>query len=356
MQMTNAEREHLESLYANRKPFHGELHDHANTGGTSDGKRTLAQWASALEALHMDFAAILDHRQVRHMYLPEWEDGLFLCGTEPDAAITDSTAEYNHIHYNMLFDSPKPLEELLEEFPEYKFTGGQEGHFAYPGFTKERFCQIIDAVKAKGGLVVHPHPKQNMISNDPLDYWFQDWTGLEVFYRDYRDLRPGKEYTTANYKLWTDLLALGKRIWCCAGGDGHGVCSDKALTTLYAEERTNASMIKPLRVGDFTCGAVGVRMCIDDTVCGGECDLVNKRLLICVSDFHESVYIKGHTYRVDVLNAEGLVCSKQLSYEDCKDPQYLAINTVNSDFYRVEVVDVTSDVRIALGNPIWNRV
>jgi hypothetical protein len=59
---------------------------------------------------------------------------------------------------------------------------------------------------------------------------------------------------------------------------------------------------------------------------------------------------------VDVLNAEGLVCSKQLSYEDCKDPQYLAINTVNSDFYRVEVVDVTSDVRIALGNPIWNRV
>ena len=28
---------HLESLYANRVAFHGELHDHSDTGGTSDG-------------------------------------------------------------------------------------------------------------------------------------------------------------------------------------------------------------------------------------------------------------------------------------------------------------------------------
>ena len=354
MQITTAEIDHLEALYADRKVFHGELHDHADTGGTSDGGRTLTHWKAVMEALKMDFAAILDHRQVRHMYLPEWEDGLFLCGTEPSAHILDSKAEHGQVHYNMLFDSPKPLEELLEEFPEYQFTGGQEGHFQYPAFTTERFCQFIDSVKAKGGLFVHPHPKQLMKSEDPADYWFRDWTGLEVFYRDYRDLRPGKEYTTANYELWTSLLAMGKRIWCCAGGDGHKVCSDKALTTLYAEERTNVSMMKPLRVGDFTCGAVGVRMCIGDTVCGGACEIEGKRLLVSVSDFHESVYIKGHTYRVDVLNAEGLVCSKELSYEDCKKPQYLAVDTVNSDFYRVEVVDVTSSVRIALGNPIWN--
>lgn len=354
MQITNAEREHLESLYANRRAFHGELHDHANTGGTSDGTRDLVHWTSSLEALHMDFAAILDHRQVRHMYLPEWKDGLFLCGTEPDAEIIDSKAEYNHVHYNMLFDSPKKLEELLEEFPEYEFTGGQEGHFRYPGFTTERFCQLIDTVKAKGGMVVHPHPKQHMRSVDPANYWFRDWTGIEVFYRDYRDPRPGKEYTAANYQLWVDLLALGKRVWCCAGGDAHSVCSDKALTTVYAEEHTNASLLKALRVGDFTCGAVGVRMCIDDTVSGGECDLAGKRLLISVGDFHESVYIKGHTYRVDILNAEGLVCSKQLTFTECAEPQYMAVDTVASDFYRVEVVDEVCGWRIALGNPIWN--
>lgn len=354
MQISNEEIKHLESLYANRKPFHGELHDHANTGGTSDGKRTLSHWIGALEALKMDFAAILDHKQVRHMYEPEWEDGLFLCGTEPSARIVDSKAEHNEVHYNMLFDSPKPLEDLLEAFPEYRFTGGREGHFIYPQFTRERFCRLIDSVKEKGGLFVHPHPKQLMRSDDPLEYWFRDWTGMEVFYRDYRDLRPGKEYTAANYALWTTLLAMGKRIWCCAGGDGHAVCSDKALTTLYAEERTNASMMKALRVGDFTCGAVGVRMCIGNTVCGGACEIPQQRLLICISDFHESVHIKGHTYRVDVLNSEGPVCSKELSYKDCKQPQYLALDTTDSDFYRVEVVDLTSNVRIALGNPIWN--
>lgn len=355
MDITEKEIQHLESLYAGRRPFHGELHDHSNSGGTSDGTRTLSHWTAALETLKMDFAAILDHQQVRHMYAPEWVDGLFLCGTEPSTEIVDSNVEEKEIHYNMLFESPKPLEELLSEFPEFQFTGGPEGHFTYPNFTRERFCHLIDRVKAKGGLFVYPHPKQLMRSDNPEDYWFRDWTGLEVFYRDYRDIRPGKEYTAANYALWTDLLARGKRVWCCAGGDGHSVCSDKAMTTLYAGAHTNVAMIKPLRVGDFTCGAVGVRMCVGDTVCGGSCKLSNRRLLICVSDFHPSVHIQGHSYRVDVLNAEGLVYSKVLSYDDCKQPQYMAVDMADSDFYRVEVFDLVSRVRIALGNPIWNE-
>ena len=355
MTATQAEIKHLEELYAGRVAFHGELHDHANTGGTSDGLRDLTHWRGALEALKMDFAAILDHRQVRHMYLPEWEDGLFLCGTEPEARITDSQATVKETHYNMLFPNPQLLEELLAEFPEYEFTGGQEGHFEYPGFTRERFGQLIDAVKAKGGLFVIPHPKQWMKSEYPMDYWYRDFTGLEVIYKDYRDIRPGKAYTAQNYELWTTLLAMGKRVWACAGGDWHSVCCDKALTTLYATQRTNAEMMKPLRVGDFTCGGVGIRMCIGDTVCGSVCDLENKRLLVSVSDFHPSLYIKGHTYRVDILDDKGIVASKEISYGEAAQPVYLAIDTHKSDFYRVEVMDVTSDYRIAIGNPIWQE-
>lgn len=354
MKATDADIARLNKLYAGRVAFHGELHDHANTGGTSDGERPLSHWIGALEALKMDFAAILDHKQVRHMYLPEWEDGLFLCGTEPGTDIIDSQASFQETHYNMLFENSRLLEELLEEFPEYEFTGGPEGHFIYPNFTRERFGQLIDAVKAKGGLFVIPHPKQCMKSEHPLDYWYRDWTGLEVFYRDFRDPRPGKEYTAANYALWTTLLGMGKRIWACAGVDGHKVCSDKALTTLYATERTNAAMIRPLRAGDFTCGAVGVRMCIGDTVCGGECRIENQRLVVSIGDFHESVYIKGHTYRVDILDDKGIVCSKELSYEECAQNVYLAVDTQKVDFYRVEVFDVTSGYRIAIGNPIWD--
>ena len=72
--------------------------------------------------------------------------------------------------------------ELLTEFEEYQFEGGAEGHFVYPSFTRERFCELINAVKAKGGYFVHPHPKQYLDSSEPLDYWFCDETGIEVFY------------------------------------------------------------------------------------------------------------------------------------------------------------------------------
>ena len=41
----------LDELYAGRAPYHGELHDHGATGGTSDGKRPLSHWKGALEAL-----------------------------------------------------------------------------------------------------------------------------------------------------------------------------------------------------------------------------------------------------------------------------------------------------------------
>ena len=114
--VTEKDLQRLNDLYNDRVVYHGEMHDHACTGGTSDGKHTLEQWKGAMDALHVDFAAILDHRQVRHMYLPEFEDGLFVCGTEPAALITDSNAKYKWIHYNLLVPNPKALENILNEF------------------------------------------------------------------------------------------------------------------------------------------------------------------------------------------------------------------------------------------------
>ena len=69
--ITHAEKEQLLALYASCRAYHGELHDHSASGGTSDGKCTLAEWIEEMKELAMDFAANLEHRQVRHMYLPE---------------------------------------------------------------------------------------------------------------------------------------------------------------------------------------------------------------------------------------------------------------------------------------------
>ena len=315
-----------------------------------------------MDALSMDFAAILDHRQVRHMYEPEWEDGRFLCGTEPGTGILDPDFERN-MHYNMLTPTAAALEELLAEFEEYEFTGGQEGHFKYPRFTPERFGELIDALKAKGGFFVHPHPTSMFRSENPLHYWFRDETAIEVFY-----MGMNTRETHDNYQVWTGLLDLGKRVWAIAGGDGHACCSDEALTTIYAEEKSNAAILSHLREGDFTCGPVGIRMCVGETKMGGRCSFSevhangrytrrnpapkSARLILGIGDFHTSAADPSHSYRVDLLDDEGVVFSRPVT---CTEPAFFAYNTdKNRRFYRAEVWDETRNLRIAIGNPIWN--
>jgi len=343
----SAETNHLLRLYSNCRAYHGELHDHSASGGTSDGKCPLSDWRTRMNKLNMDFAAILDHRQIRHMYQREWEDGLFIPGTEPGTFISDSNAPRPEMHYNILLPDRDLLAGLLFEFPEYEFEGGIEGHFVYPDFTRERFCQLIDAVKARGGFFVHPHPKQVMESDNPLDYWFRDETGIEVFYMD-----MDSPHTRANYPLWLDLLKAGKRVWACAGGDKHAQAGVGALTTIYAEEYSSASFLSHLRTGDFTCGPVGIRMVIGNTKTGGQCAFDGQTLTVCVSDFHASVQFPDHEYRLDILTEEGIVFRTPVS---CTEETFVSLDTEHCAFYRAEVFDVTRNLRIAVGNPIWNR-
>ena len=347
---TPAQINHLNTLYQGRALYFGDLHNHANTGGTSDGKRTLEHWKGALEALRMDFVGILDHRQVRHMYLPEWEDGLFICGTEPGAVIKDCVAigGHNDIHYNMLFPTPGELEELLAEWPRYEFTGGVEGHFRYPSFTRAEMAALIDTVLSKGGFWVQPHPKQQLQSNDPMDYYFRDETGLEAFYGDMRN-----EATRQNYKLWCDLLALGKRIFVCAGEDGHACARDTALTAIYAGEKSSAGFLAHLRVGDFVCGSVAMRMCAGDTRMGGKCVFNGQKLTVSVDKFHVSVKDPLHKYELVILDDQGEIARRRIT---CTEPVCYSLTTEESArFYRAEVFDASQNLRIAIGNPIWNE-
>lgn len=337
----------IDRLYAGRRVFHGELHDHSASGGTSDGKCPLCEWPEKMKALDMDFAAILDHRQVRHMYQPEWEDGLFIPGTEPGTTISDSKAEVKQVHYNILLPDRDMLAPLVESFPEYQFSGGIEGHFVYPSFTRERFGELIDAVRARGGLFVHPHPKQLMVSDDPLDYWFRDQTGIEVFYISY-----DSEETKANYKLWTDLLAAGKRVWPTAGCDLHSEPHNTALTTLYAEEKSAKSYLSHLSEGDLVCGFVGIQAAVGETLMGGAADFAGKRFVIRVGDFHPSVVFGGHKYRADIIGDKGVIMSEGVTPDA---PLYLAIDAPDTALLRVEVTDETTGYRIAVGSPIWNE-
>lgn len=85
---------------------------------------------------------------------------------------------------------------------------------------------------------------------------------------------------------------------------------------------------------------------------GGIGDFTGERLVIGVGKFHKSVRNPEHRYRLDVWADEEIIYSCDLS---CEEPSYVALDAGDHRFYRTEVFDVTRDLRLALGNPIWNK-
>ena len=342
----------LNAVYDGRIAYHGELHDHAATGGNSDGHYTLEQWKAGMEELGMDFAAILDHRQTAHMTNAAWDNAMFIGGTEVMSYISDYDKDNNKLHYNMIFSNVVDFQNAVSAFSPFGYTYNSTKkmyEFSYPTLTVKQMQQLVQLVKDNNGMFVHVHPKADgyMDYDDPLKYYFADWTGLEVFYMD------DAATTEENYQLWVALLAQGKKIWATAGSDKHAEPNTSALTTIYAEEKQADAYLNHAKNGDMVCGSVGIRMCIGDTPMGGQTRFIGKRLVFSVGDFHESVYDPTHTYRVDLIDDSGVVRSQIF---DASKPFYYSVDADDAAlFYRVEVFDATTNTRIAIGNPIWNK-
>lgn len=336
--------------YEGKHIAHGEMHEHGATGGTSDGKMTLAEWNAFREEKGLDFVAILDHRQVRHMYLPEYDEAHAICGTEPGTGISDADAEVKAMHYNMLFPQKGDLADILAMFPEYEFTGGTEGHFVYPEFTRARFAELTAAVKAKGGMMVHPHPMQLMKAEDCNQYAVTDWIGLETLYENYHS-----QATKDNYALWLRLLAAGRKVWAAAGCDSHGKGADnRALTSVYAEKGGSAGWLKELAKGNYACGPVGIQMALNGAVMGSETDFkAGDALHIRLGETYAPEC--GKTLRLRVLaglpdGSEETVCEDTYLSGTVMELEMIAAERC---YYRVELWD-GEDI-FSLGNPIWKK-
>ncbi len=348
----------LEALYAGRSAYFGDIHCHPIAGVAKDGKKTLAEWKVKMAEKKLDFVAFMNHKQAAHMYDADWDDTLFIGGTEPGTDITDSNANDPRVHYNMFFREPEDLLDILKQFPEYKYTGGKEGiaynkgTFSYPNFTTPRFQELIEAVKSKNGLFVNVHPKQQMKSDNPEHYFFADYTGLEVFYGYYGDIVS--QDTKDNYKLWNDLLGMGKRLWATAGSDSHGDATDVALTCIYSAEQKDLAYMDQLAVGDFTAGFAGIRMVIGDTKMGSSTDFAGKRLVVSVDKLHSAMYKEGRTYTVNIITDQGVVYTG--SYNGVDLTTFAIDCDEDANFYRVEILDEKRKAQpiIAIGNPIWN--
>ena len=338
----------LEALYSGRYAFHGDMHTHTDSGGTSDGATPLAEFVQQLEALDLDFAAVVDHRQMRHMFLPEWDDTRLIYGTEPGTVIVEEgrAPRSSQMHYVMLFQYPTDLARVMAAFPEFAYTGGLEGHFSYPTFTPERLAELARFVRGLGGAFSHAHPKQLMASDNPLDFYFTDAVMLETINAD------ANSYGTAqNLKLWDTVLRMGKRVHTVGCSDTHGAATNRALTTVYARERKGAAYLREIREGDCAAGAVGMKMAIAGTRMGGSLPYRDGlTLAIELNDFFKPAILQDTVYALKVYTDRGLACATEFSG---RTPQRLAVAVKRRSYYRAEVTNESDGVIVGISNPIW---
>ena len=368
---TDADIALLEGLYKDRKAYYGDMHNHSESYGRSDGHVALKDWPTeVMEPKAMDFAVLVDHKQSEHMRLEEWDDTLFVGGSEAGTQIIDPSLEQGNMHYNMIFTDPDKLDEYVKSNSEYNYRldldadfkdrhpalkdGRTEWYcFSYPTFSPDRFRERMAQIYALGGFYVQVHPLFNSYikSADPLGYWYADYSGFEIYTSTSKDYTTGHEAMIKAKNTWVELLNLGKIVFATCGSDDHRDSSVDSLSTIYASQKHSTAYLERMRMGDFTAGPVGIRMAMGDVCTGGQTDFTGKRLVISVADWHSLATKKDSKYRLDIYNDKGLVGSVDL---DGTEPAYFAIDAEDCKYYRVEVWDVTNDYWFAVGNPIWN--
>lgn len=382
----------LLKTYEGMQLRYGEMHNHSNSGpyrddGTgisvstgADGKNSLEEWIAEMDKLKMDFAFIVDHGQSIHMYtenFPNWREDYFIGGTEPGTTITDSKASQAKPHYNMLFadaaslesiffkyeNKYKPIQWTAENYPTAQNPYDYGYRVKYPTWTTAEFAQLAKDVYAAGGLLVQVHPKYDsyIYSDDPMDYYFADYTGFEITTGSGGDMMA--KNNNEAYDTWVDLLEMGKIIYATAGSDRHRLPDYSGLAAIYTKRDHRDDYMSAVRVGNMAAGWVGIRMNVNGTPMGGETSFAGQRLQFSVGDIYnpgvtdycgtENPYMEGHIYRVELYDDGGLLMAANI---DPLQMNYFAIDCdEDAMFYRVVVWDVTDNERIGVSNPIWNR-
>lgn len=337
----------LDTLYEGKQLYFGDFHCHSDSGGTSDGKTPLAAYVPRMKELNMDFAAIVDHKQMRHFFLPEWDERYLICGMEPGTTleIPERPLEARQLHYTMIFPDKTGLAQVFDAFPEFRFTGTWEGYCCYPRFTMERFRELAEYVYNIGGILSHAHPKQVMISEKAMDYYISELVPLETVHE-----AAASFATKLNRDLWVSILNNGKRVRTHGSTDAHGPVSNRGMTAVYSPRHFSTDIFKEIRAGNCVAGGVGIQMAIDHTPMGGVADYAEGiRLYIRVNAFHPAHWQANTIYCLKVYTDKGLAFAKEFDTM----PLSLALPVENRTYYRAEITNESDHTIVAITNPIW---
>ena len=349
----------LEALYEGRVAAYGDTHCHSASSTNSDGKVPLTDYKEYLLQNSVDFATIVDHGQATHMWHEDWDDTLFVGGSEPGLSIKGIQVKSRiNMDYSMIFTKLEGLEAVLNKYiVEYAYN--KNSGFFNKNFMADhaKVAEIIQFIKDNGGMWVHVHPlcKDQYYGYDPvdvMDYWFADEVGFEVTNAGIGG--TDHEQNVAAYDVWVQLLNAGKRIWATCGGDGHSILPYTwILSTLYTTEKNPDGYLNQMKVGDMTAGPVGIRVAVGNTKTGSTGSFAaGDRVVIAAGDFHPQAAEDGHTYRLDVYDETGLLFSEDISTTEMN---YVAFDArTDAKYYRANVYDVTAGKPLAIGNPVFN--
>lgn len=339
----------LDQLYAGRNIYYGDFHCHSNSGGSSDGKTPIEEYVEGMKAIGLDFAAIVDHRQMRHFFLPCWDEKYLICGSEPGTIFEDGDKPTyaKKLDYTMIFPDKTGMKKVLDKFSTYEFTGTpEEGSFPFRKMPRQMFVEIGEYIYSIGGLMSHAHPMQMMYSDDPLDYYFGDHVPLETIH-----VAAGNYATYQNRQLWITLLNMGKKVRTHGSSDSHGPVTTRGLTAVYAPKHYSTDIFNVIRSGDCTAGGVAIQMSIDDALMGSETDYVpGKTLFVRVAGFHPAHQAENTVFCLKIYTDRGLAYAREF---DCHQPQQLAIPVEDRIYYRAEITNESDGCLVALSNPIW---
>jgi len=333
----------LDALYDGKKAYYCDFHCHSNSGGTAAGRTPIENYVENMKKLGLDCAAIVDHKQMRHFFLPCWDEQRMICGTEPGTRLEGREGSMD---YTMIFPDKTGLAQVMGAFPEFKYTGTWDGHYTYPRFTRERFRELGEYIYSIGGLMSHAHPMQLPGSGAPEDYFFSEQMAFETVHADVNAYA-----TRQNHSLWLQLLAAGKRLRTHGSSDSHGPVSNRGLTTVYAEKHCSTDIFNLVRSGNCTAGGVGIRMSIGQCPMGSVTEYADGlTLCIRVDDFHFAHWQPETVYSLKVYTDKGLAYAVEF---DGKTPIRAALPVKNRAFYRCEVWNESDNLPVAFSNPIW---
>ena len=320
----------LQQLYSGTNGVTGQL---VSDAGQSP---SLEAWKEQLTAAGMNFVSVPG--QGRNPVSENWDSNAFIAGLEATL-----TVDGTKVDCNFLFADETQLCNVLSYGDVFTYDASAKT-FTVKDVDAATFVALVEQVRANDGLVLLSDPKQTGMadSQDALDYWYTDGVAMDVFHT---------ADSQQNYKLWTDLLAEGKRVWAAASNAAQPVGQGNVIALQAAKNSAQAYMQK-LASGNYSCGPVAILMAVGDAPMGSSIDFTGKELAFCVDEAVTGVLEDGHTYRLDLISSKGVLQS--WAYNGRTMFKVVEAD-VNQAFYRMELVDETTGQILSLSNPIWNE-